>query len=184
MGERTSIATTGAAVLGAVVLVALGVARGSGDDRPSEPTPLVVESANLADLPGREGAIARAPHPQAVALLGGLKVGETIGGWRIHQFGEFFEGALLVRVTKGEVRAVIEIRAIGGDARPMEKTAHYALFVILAEPDGRAVAAAGVGDVLVPLKQRIVANEKQLGKLPQLTTAVVEPRPAPAPSGS
>ena len=173
---------TGAAVLGAVALVALGAVRGSGEARPEEPSPEPAD--NAADLPGREGAMAGPADAQAIALLGGLKVGDTIGGWRIHQIGRFYEGALLVRVTKGDVRAVVEIRALGGPVRPMEKTKHYALSVILGEPNGRAPSAAGIGDVLVPLKQRVAANEQKLGRLSQLTTAVVEPIPPPAPSGS
>lgn len=123
--------------------------------------PALIAAAALAAIahpPGRHPAPPEdAPCPaDATALLGGLSVGDDLGGWRVAATHAPRERALAVDVARAGVAATVEIVRRGArQGEPPRSTARYDLFY----RNAPAVTCEALVPALDALARRVAAHE-------------------------
>jgi len=120
----------------------------------------VVERLLAPPVPAERAAERTPAPPEAIALLGGLALGEKLAGWTVLGVTGPTDGALRIDVGRDEIRFSITVTALGaGDYAAPRSTERYDLFYGHPHPRGTQIPELAVRAILAGVERRIRRNE-------------------------
>lgn len=122
-------------------------------------------SSELDPVDKAEAPAARSTEllPEARALLGGLKEGDTLVGWTVRSLDGPHEGVVYVQIARDEVEFSLMVTVRGSRAEaPPAMTKYYAIYYGHVQPPKTRLPQGTVRATTHALARRIGENEANL----------------------